>query len=408
MIQEKILKISISEYEKSEKSFTIESNFKELSNSKFFSLIVGDKAGEYKIEASQYVGSYQIGDITININPKIGSLDFIKMLLEGDGEGRAYFNEALNNKNDELNILDLLANTLAQEILHITSNCLNRDYIEKEENLKFLRGALLVGQDLVKNITDRSNMYCRYTEFSADTSLNQSLKWAIETLRVSLTLGQNDLVNRASRSMSEISMLSVCPIIDLRSSPVEYRKALRIVQWLKEFIILSHGDSDFCGSGIFVDMNKVFEGFVRERLRRVAKKYNYFVPTKEGSKRDLCHGVGLKPDILICDSKGTAVSIIDCKYKKDWNNINGDVFQILAYLEAFKSTKNAYIIFPRFAKEAKEEDLRPLDLPRGRQLFKVPIDFKFYFDDNFWEKTFLELTQKTDGVSSDFVGRNGA
>jgi 5-methylcytosine-specific restriction enzyme subunit McrC len=95
------------------------------------------------------------------------------------------------------------------------------------------------------------------------------------------------------------------------------------------------------------DMNRLWESFVLNELRRVSKNTfsvngqlprPYWKPEQERSR-------SLKPDIVICTENQTV--IIDTKWKipKDLKASNEDIRQMLAYNLYFDS-KLSYLLYP--------------------------------------------------------------
>lgn len=147
-------------------------------------------------------------------------------------------------------------------------------------------------------------------------------------------------------------------------------------------------------------MNKVFEGYVRNQLRIAARSVSLRVGEKALAKRDLCPQVKLEPDMLFTHS-GKPVIVADFKYKVDWEKINSDIYQMLAYLEGYK-LDIAVIFYP--STEGRQEKL--IKLPRERDLWVIGLPIQELFNPTFWRNQVaaLELrTQSSTDVAHDRV-----
>ena len=75
-------------------------------------------------------------------------------------------------------------------------------------------------------------------------------------------------------------------------------------------------------------MNKVFEGYVRQQLRKRLHLIGVRVAEKSEENRNLHEGRRLEPDLVLIGDIGRApVAIADCKYKRDWDFVREDTYQ---------------------------------------------------------------------------------
>ena len=92
-------------------------------------------------------------------------------------------------------------------------------------------------------------------------------------------------------------------------------------------------------SAFLIDMNAVFERFIRVALREALRLDAYAFPAATGGRQeylDMEHGFPIRPDLSWWVG-GCCVFAGDCKYKKTEGAIpNADAYQILAYLTALQ------------------------------------------------------------------------
>src|SRR5262249_49771966 len=73
-------------------------------------------------------------------------------------------------------VLALIARLYARVLQRKIDSGLYRSYVEREDNLRFLRGRLDFAEDLRQNVLTRHRMYCRYTDLTWDIEENQILR----------------------------------------------------------------------------------------------------------------------------------------------------------------------------------------------------------------------------------------
>ena len=80
-------------------------------------------------------------------------------------------------------MLDVLARLFAKQTEAVIRRGIYRAYVEREENLRFVRGRILPLSDLRANQGLRHQVSCRYSEQTADVLHNQILLSATEQFR---------------------------------------------------------------------------------------------------------------------------------------------------------------------------------------------------------------------------------
>jgi 5-methylcytosine-specific restriction endonuclease McrBC regulatory subunit McrC len=177
-----------------------------------------------------------------------------------------------------------------------------------------------------------------------------------------------------------------------------YFRALWLVRLIDRATALNMNRYGFRSAGFGVDMNKVFEGYVRNQLRIGARSFSLRVGEKALAKKDLCEQVKLEPDILVTRS-GVPVIVADCKYKVDWSKINSDIYQMLAYLEGYRPVNTAVIFCP--SSEGFEE--RVIRLPRERSLIVIGLPRNSLFDSDAWKGIVAKLERS---IASQIIASN--
>ncbi len=145
-----------------------------------------------------YVANYMIGvqrvqDEELVIEPKIDSIDFMKMFsiclssgIAADDFSKIY-GINLDSKpietsvNFSSSITPLLIVHFLQLVKDIVSKGLKADYIQKNESIKKVKGKINISKHIQKDIINQKydRVYCKYMERSGDNPENRLLKKAL-------------------------------------------------------------------------------------------------------------------------------------------------------------------------------------------------------------------------------------
>ena len=100
---------------------------------------------------------------------------FLKMLRSMKDFPCKVFNDA-NLKADRMNLYELFINMYLQEVRQILKQGLKSGYIEKEDNLHFYKGKLIVNEHIRQNLSHKERFYLRYDEFDPNRPENKLIK----------------------------------------------------------------------------------------------------------------------------------------------------------------------------------------------------------------------------------------
>jgi len=242
-----------------------------------------------------------------------------------------------------------LAGELAARVLRRVRQGLHRAYQQRDEHLRFLRGRFDVG-DHARGPW-RTEFRCRFDQQTVDVEDNRLLAWALYLAARTVTAPTDtrDLIVKAYRAMQGAVHLAEC-----RSSACVNRTYDRLtadyapMHALAAFIIDHAGPQHARGDRkmlpFVVDMNRLFERFVSGVLTKRA-----------GPERSVIAQERVQPDgdaltfvldILVRDSLGRPLRVIDTKYKNASAPSNDDVAQVVAYATAIGAPE-AVLVYPR-------------------------------------------------------------
>ncbi len=295
------------------------------------------KADSYSITAQNLVGTLVVDDIRVLIRPKIRPENLF-LLLEVGLDENAWRQEAF----DYANKADLLPSMVAfyTRTLETTlARGLLRSYRHQEDRLVALRGRI----DMTAQFRQAGialPVACRYDEYTPDIAENRYLKAAT---RLALRVPRVDPEDRRRLLQQVVSLEDVAdkfmradylnriPITRLNT---HYQPALRLARLLLENLTLADQRGQHAASSFVVDMNRLFENFVTERLRH-ALRGHLEVRSQSNGHLDTRQQVPIRPD-LVFRQQGHEVYVADIKYKltDDARARTSDYYQLLAYTTA--------------------------------------------------------------------------
>ena len=269
----------------------------------------------------------------------------------------------------------------AKELLRELKGGVYKEYISKEENLKVLKGKILLQKHITTNFKNQ-NIYCEYDEFSEDNTLNQFFLYAI---KIFLLHAKDKRVLKVCESaLDEVSNVQ----FDINSLNItfnrqnqRYKDSFQIALMILKRLIFNFSNGEKSFSFLF-DMNELFEKFI-------GKIYKSLDDDTKLQTQNNFGNLQLKPDIIY---KNT---IIDTKYKlvKDRDNLKtSDKYQMFAYGTNYQ--KDTMLLYPKHLHEVDEE----LKLGKDDKEVKLrmkSVDLGFSGD---YEEFILEMKRRLEEI----------
>lgn len=320
-----------------------------------------DKKGDF-LQAQNYVGIIQTksGD-SLEILPKIHDNDngsnkeavenskriLLRMLKTLKNHPFKNINIA-NLKSINLPLLEIFISMFLDEVSKLIKIGIKSDYVEFEDNLKFLKGKLKISEQIRKNIVHKERFYVCYQEFSIDRAENRLIKSTLEFLyRRSKSSKNQRLIREYLFIFDEISSSSDINAdfsrLKLNRQTKHYEQALL---WSKIFL-QNKSFSPYRGNDVafalLFDMNTLFESyvgnFIKKKLPGVILQHSekHLVEDPESFK--------LRPDIFlenkfIADTKWKIISSKD-------DISQADLYQLYAYGKKHQCDGKLYLIYPK-------------------------------------------------------------
>lgn len=335
--------------------------------------------GRHALRARGVVGVLSTRGCTLEILPKI-DVDADKDL---DGQNTAIRKRlihmlavALDLKIDlgsitELawqreTLLEILIRIFSEKLTDAVRQGMPRRYIEQEDDLPALRGALNIARQFTRLAVNPSRLACRFDFLSEDIALNRIMKTTVTHLaRISRSSDNQRRLRELSFVYAEIADV---PASALRWGDVVIDRTNRRWQDLlgmARLFLQNRYQTTTGGAGqgtaLLFEMNALFEEYVGRLISRALADSDMTVSLQGGrlfclTSQDTQRGLfQTKPDILI-RSGDVVTHVIDTKWKRISSRIDdpkqgvsqGDVYQMMAYGHLYRSPRLT-LLYPHHA-----------------------------------------------------------
>ena len=336
------------------------------------------------IRFRHYVGVLQVGGLTIEVLPKADAVpgaatppgeDFdrwrrllLRMLAEAGLLPVDTFQTALLHEREN-SLLDLYLGLFLTEAETLLRRGLVKRYRQREGQVKALRGTLLFGQHLARNVVHQERFYTRHQTYDHDHLPHRLLRQALALLpTLTPHAGLRGRAACALLAWPELPAVRPTPATfarlryDRKTTP--YRPALRIARLLLLRLSpdLHSGPQDLVA--LFFNMNHIWEAYLLRTIQRLAPAgWEVSKPAKvvfwqadNGGPQSR-----MQPDILLQHATHGNI-ILDAKWKRpDGYHTENDLRQLFAYAHHFGATQ-VRLLYPQAAQEAAVEGAftRPL------------------------------------------------
>jgi 5-methylcytosine-specific restriction enzyme subunit McrC len=256
-------------------------------------------------------------------------------------------------------ILEIFIESFINEFSEIIRKSLKSDYVEELDNLNFLRGKILINENIKRNLIDRSRIYCQYEMFSIDNCYNRIIKNTLHKL-----LRETNSFNNASRISNYLNLLEEVNVsenihADLRKAKSigrEHKYYSKILAW-SEIYLLNKSFTAFSGENInrsfLIHTWSLFQDYIeyciRKYLHGYRKKFQdnryFLVDNHKDSKR-----FNLKPDVVadnkhslfVIDAKWKLINASKSNRKSNYNIQVKDMYQLYAYGKKYELMEKKY------------------------------------------------------------------
>ncbi len=340
---------------------------------------LSSKGSRKQIKVKNYVGVVETNDgLTLEILPKIhlntsNSTEelfetkriFLKMLKHLKNSPFVNISNAHLDAKKDFPILEVFISSFITETEKLFNRGIKHDYTQVSENINFLRGKLLVGENIKKNHSNHSKFFCEYTVYSSDIAQNRILKSALIKLQsITKSYTSYSSILRVLSHLEEVepSVNHKLDFIKINHGGRLFDSYKTLMQWSQIFLE-NRSFTNFSGNSlntaILFPMERLFEDYIAFLFSKYSDGFqvklqdkSYFlVEQHKGSGK-----FGLKPDIVISD-KTDSSKIIDTKWKlldqyaerKNYNISQADMYQLYAYGKKYfkgESEPRLFLLYP--------------------------------------------------------------
>ncbi len=297
----------------------------------------------YTITGGSMVGVVRVGELTVELRPKVGIAPVL-FLLSYDLDPKAWREPRAEMVRD-MNLAEAIVPLFAHATQAALRPGLLHGYRTHEDRLPTVRGRVRMADQMRARTGLPMPVEVVYDEFTPDILENRLLRSAVDVLG-RLRLRHQTSRRALARLHQQLNGLGSL-IVGSREVPEpvwtrlneRYRPAVSLARLIVTTAGLEAQAGGEDASAFVVDMNDVFERFVRTALREQLRLDAKAFPTASGGHPlylDTGRFVGLKPD-LSWWAAGSCVFAGDCKYKRTFGTVpNADIYQMLAYLTALE------------------------------------------------------------------------
>jgi len=281
--------------------------------------------------------------------------------------------------------IEILIREYAKSLFECLKRLTPKRYVREEDNLNYLKGKIKFTENIRYNSSNQAKFYCEYDEFSENNQLNQLFLF-VSTCLYNIS---NDSYNKKTLKFimnyySDIQLIRFDKFkaekIKLSRNQELFKKPFILAKMFVERTSVDLSKNKFENITLIWDMNKLFEEFVFEIMKKYENEFSCKLTSQRGRK--LLDGDTSKKrntfvDIMVeknSDKNSIEKMVLDTKYKKfitadDFSN--SDVFQVATYC-LLHDAKKAILVYPRWNKLVPQ--IPSFYLNNGKK--DIKIDFK--------------------------------
>ena len=363
--------------------------------------------GRPAVQVTSFVGVVRMPDGSqIEVLPKVG-----KAIAGGDIEARRLLIDMLrclpNFRHVQIDSANLLAARMPllevfiaeflRAVERVVKNGLRHDYTSLQENVLALRGKLLTGPHLRRNMFRVERFFTEHDEFSANQPENRLLHAALRRVLLwSASPTNQRLARELSCVFADIPISQTSPALDFQGIKRNrtmnyYGDALNWARLILADVSPLTGSGRHRAPSLLFPMESVFEAFVAKHLALQVRRP--LIIKMQSHSRCLVRHKGeewfrLKPDILIRDGNDKRNRLVlDTKWKlldsrksnsKDKYGLSqSDFYQLQAYgLSYLNRPRDVALVYP--GTDEFDQPLPVFQFPKtdGLRLWVLPFCLK--------------------------------
>jgi len=305
------------------------------------------------ITSSSFVGIANFSEFSVIVEPKIlmkrenlfGMVNFTFGL-----DDWKHFPDEFSPETNENYLIDIIIHTFTKQCEVLVKQGLYKSYVTHQDDLSYLRGKLLLKQQLKNFLQNKPKFACEYDELEYDNLENQILLFCLNrSYNITKHAGLRKQIRMLIFQLSSVVSDKYITKNDFKKLHYTRQNSHYLqAHELSKLIIESSGIVDFYSDRIhrvesfFVDMNKIFEKFVfrlfdvylKSEYKAIPQKGEMIWQVEGGARR------GIRPDILLKNRHSSEVIVADTKYKDKLDD--SDLYQIGFYIHQYSENKDEH------------------------------------------------------------------
>lgn len=354
---------------------------RDVDNGPYFAVSL--KSSQLRLLARGFIGYVPLtDDLVVYIRPRVPVANLGRIAQVAGVSGatlsviRAYRTEAGWNES----LTDIYATALADQVSAARSQGLLREYVRREEVTSSPRGRLMVATTARRFWSRglRHRAAVSWFERTPDNPANQCLKYAVWSLaqqyhRQAPVRGeQRKLLSRLNSAFNDLdgvalrhdeAFLSDPLVTGARALPAPrayYRPALDLAVSIitQRAIVLGESGGPVQMASVVLNMDALFEAYVRRSLQRSAELDGWAVRVLDGNERPGRQHLfsdsdrhDAQPDVVLRDADGTTPLLIDVKnvpVSNTGNSKRDAIEQVATYALSYGAS-DVLLVHPRSA-----------------------------------------------------------
>ncbi|MFG1872447.1 McrC family protein [Micromonospora arborensis] len=317
--------------------------------------------GRWRLKAGRKVGAIRIGNLEIEVTPKVGVANMLFFLGYAADPG---FRPEDVAGIPTTGVWPALATSLIRHTRRALASGPLRGYTPVDDALPLVRGRIRFGDHLAGRPGIPLPIEVRFDEYSKDIPENRLIRAALRRMLAVPRLrpaDHADLTELESR-LAGVTVLppgTPPPVWHTSRLNARYVPALRLCELILEHCSADPGAGSQTIAAFVVNMEKVFETFIGTALREALVAYSGHTETPAKDALDVGQAIRIEPDVLHIIN-GRPAAVFDAKYKIEpgaGKPTNDDVYQMLAYCTAL-NLSIGWIIYAEGAAPARTWRIR--------------------------------------------------
>lgn len=322
-----------------------------------------------KIRFINYVGIIALGEVTIEILPKISlsndiskDREMLLFMLSKCGELPIKITDTLDVNLRDCSLIDIIAKFYKNSLIKELQRGMYFEYVHEEDNLNSLKGKLLLKEHVKNNYVNKTRAFCRYDNYTEDNFLNSVFKAA--TLCVLKKVRNDFILNDIKRLLLFFGDVGYRHINKEQVLSFKFNRQnnrFKDSYSFAKLIILNMSMENTKGKdegfSMLFEMNTLYEQYIGNIISMIWNDENRSTSLQDEGKYLLNNinsnrkNIKLKPDIVLNDYKEDYQIIIDTKWKvieynDRLNYVQGDIYQMYAYVTAYEKSKRCILLYP--------------------------------------------------------------